>query len=95
VLEIIDLLIPVVEQLVALNRLNGLTRFYFDHADPRRRTQVVSSATIALALLPFAVAGSALLAADRDSKRRSAARQSSTASRRRDQGQARGRAGAE
>ncbi len=62
VLEIIDLLILIVPQLVGINLLNGLTRFYFDHADPRRRAQVVSSATIALAVLSFAVAGLTLLA---------------------------------
>jgi O-antigen/teichoic acid export membrane protein len=62
VLEIVDLLILIVPQLVGINLLSGLTRFYFEHQDPRRRAQVVSSATIALAVASFAVAGLALAA---------------------------------
>lgn len=62
VLDIVDLLILIVPQLVGINLLGGLTRFYFEHDDPQRRARVVSSATIALALASFAVAGLALLA---------------------------------
>jgi O-antigen/teichoic acid export membrane protein len=62
VLEIVELLILIVPQLVGINLLGGLTRFYFEHDDPRRRAQVVSSTTIALAASSFVAAGLALLA---------------------------------
>lgn len=48
-LEIADLLILLVPQLMGVNLLAGLTRFYFDHRDARDRAAVVTSTTIALA----------------------------------------------
>jgi len=48
VIELIDVLLMLVPQIVGINLLGGLTRFYFEHADPRRRAQVVTSTTIAL-----------------------------------------------
>jgi O-antigen/teichoic acid export membrane protein len=48
ILEIADLLILLVPQLMGVNLLSGLTRFYFEHRDPRARAAVVTSTTIAL-----------------------------------------------
>lgn len=62
VLDIVDLLILIVPQLVGINLLGGLTRFYFEHDDPQRRARVVSSATIALGVASFVAAGLTLLA---------------------------------
>jgi O-antigen/teichoic acid export membrane protein len=60
IVEILDVLILIVPQLVGINLLGGLTRFYFEHDDPRRRAQVVSSTTLVLAVSSFLVAGLAL-----------------------------------
>ena len=49
ILEIADLLILLVPQLMGANLLAGLTRFYFDHREPRDRAAVVTSTTMALA----------------------------------------------
>lgn len=48
VVDLVDVLLLLIPQLVGINLLGGLTRFYFEHKDPRRRAQVVSSTTIAL-----------------------------------------------
>ena len=56
--ELIILLVP---QLVGVNLLSGMTRFYFDQKEGRDRDAIISSTFIALTLLSWLVCGAALL----------------------------------
>lgn len=56
ILEIADVLILLVPQLMGVNLLAGLTRFYFDQRQVRDRAAVVTSTTLALACVSGLVA---------------------------------------
>lgn len=60
VLGLTDLVILLVPQIVGVNLLGGMTRFYFEHTKEKDRRAVVSSTTLALSGLSWAVVGLAL-----------------------------------
>lgn len=60
VLEMTDLLIVAIAQLVGVNLLGGMTRFYFDQKDPADRPAVVTSATLAMSAMAWLAVGLAL-----------------------------------
>lgn len=53
VVALADLLLAAMVQLLGANLLSGMTRFYFDHADPEKRNRVVSSCTLLLSGVAF------------------------------------------
>jgi O-antigen/teichoic acid export membrane protein len=62
IVDLVDVLILIVPQLVGINLLGGLTRFYFEHKDPRRRAQVVTSTTAVLVVSSIVVCALLLVA---------------------------------
>jgi len=59
-LSLADVVILLVPQLVGVNLLGGMTRFYFERREPRERAAVVSTTTILLTGAAWLVVGLAL-----------------------------------
>ena len=61
ILELCELLLLVVPQLVGTNLLGAMTRFFYEHEDPRDRAAVISSTTLVLASVSWTVTALAFL----------------------------------
>ncbi len=61
ILELTDLLLLLLPQLVGTNLLGAMTRFFYDQKEERDRNAVISTTTIVLGLLAWAVAGLAIV----------------------------------
>ena len=64
ILELTDLLIIATCQVVGVNMLNGMTRFYFEQSNASDRNAVVTSGTLAMSLTAWIVVGALLLLRD-------------------------------
>lgn len=62
--EVVDLWMILMQQLLGQNLLSGMVRFYFERTDEEERNQVVTSTTLVLGMVAWAVCGVALLFSD-------------------------------
>lgn len=55
--EMVDLWMILMQQLLGMNLLTSMVRFYYDRKDPEERARVVTSTTLVIALCAWAVCG--------------------------------------